>query len=65
MSGCASVCLNLSEWLFYMFLTPYLTECMATYFNKVCSLKEHRAAFLKRQNFDFFSIRVGSICFLF
>ena len=30
-----------------------LVECVFTYFNKVCSLKEHEAVFLKRENFIF------------
>ena len=56
MSECALVCLNLPEWLFLHvpIVIPYLTECMAIYFNKVCRLKEHGAAFLKRQNLIFF-----------
>ena len=41
-----------------------LLELVVTYFNKIYSLKEHKAIFLKKQNL-IFSLVAGSICFVF
>ena len=41
-----------------------LLELVVTYFNKIYSLKEHKAIFLKKQNLIFYLV-AGSICFVF
>ena len=58
MAEYAEVCLNMPKCLMAFVLhvtnvTPCLLERVITYFNKVYSLKEHVAIFVKGQNFIF------------
>ena len=52
--------------MFFMspIVIPCLVEYVETYFNKVYSLKEHEAVFLKKQNVTFSAV-AGSIWFVF
>ena len=65
MSKYAGICVNMpkSTWIAFVWhvpiVSPWLLECVVTYFNKVFSLKEHDAVFMK-QNL-IFSIVAGSI----
>ena len=73
MSDCAWICLNMPEYARICMNIPsaclLISACchcnpLSIYFNKVYSLKEHEAVFLKRQNF-IFSVVAGSISFFF
>ena len=54
MSKYAGICVNMptSTWIAFVWhvpiVSPWLLECVVTYFNKVFSLKEHDAVFMKQ-----------------